>query len=418
MKLLNRSIKPYLIYSFIVIVIVVPVIYFAIQHIVYEEVDEGLMAQKEEIKTNFRNADKNVAVPESAIAGFQLTPSSSINAKDSFFNIAVFDKISGENIPYRVLKSNVQIAGKPYSLQLKRSLIDNEDLIQSIAFAMIILLMLIVVGFVVINRIISKKIWKPFYNTVKQLNEYHLEKKDVPQFEKTKIDEFRDLNNSISSLINRNISVFQSQKEFTENAAHEMHTPLAVLQGKIELLMQTQPLNAEQADLISGLADANQRINKLNKSLLLLTKIENNQFEEKEKIDLGQTLEKIVSQFEFVNDKKNIAVSNNAGPMTIEANRMLVEILVSNLLSNAIRHIPDSGKIEIDLQNSSLLTISNTAKNGPLDQSKIFERFQKSSDESDSTGLGLAIASKICTLYNYHLNYEYTGKMHSFSVQF
>jgi signal transduction histidine kinase len=399
-------------------VIAIPIIYFSLQRIVYEEVDEGLVAQKEEIKTSFKNIDRDVSIPASVAAGFQLTPSSSLAGKDSFFNVEVFDKISRENIPYRVLKSDLVIGGKTYTFQLKRSLIDNEDLIQSIAFAMTILLILTVVGLLAINRIISKKIWRPFYNTVKQLNDYHLEKKDVPQFETSKIDEFRDLNNSITSLINRNISVFQSQKEFTENAAHEMQTPLAVLQGKIELLMQTQPLNAEQADLISGLADANQRMNKLNKSLLLLTKIENNQFEEKEKINLVQTLEKIVGQFEFVTDKKNIVFNETEEQVTIQANRTLIEILVGNLLSNAMRHNPEDGKIVINMKNSSGLTISNTAKNGPLDQSKIFERFQKNSEESNSTGLGLAIASKICTLYNYDLSYEYSGKMHTFSVQF
>ncbi len=209
MKLLNRSIRPYLIYSFIIIVIAIPIIYFSLQRIVYEEVDEGLVAQKEEIKTSFKNIDRDVSIPASVAAGFQLTPSSSLAGKDSFFNVEVFDKISRENIPYRVLKSDLVIGVKTYTFQLKRSLIDNEDLIQSIAFAMTILLILTVVGLLAINRIISKKIWRPFYNTVKQLNDYHLEKKDVPQFETSKIDEFRDLNNSITSLINRNISVFQ-----------------------------------------------------------------------------------------------------------------------------------------------------------------------------------------------------------------
>ncbi len=284
---------------------------------------------------------------------------------------------------------------------------------------MIILLILIIAGFLIINRVTSKKIWKPFYNTVNKLNGYDLEKNEMPEFEKTSIDEFRDLDKSISALIKRNLSVFQSQKEFTENAAHEMQTPLAILQGKLELLMQTHPLNSEQAGLISGLADANQRMNRLNRSLLLLAKIENNQFIEKEKISLDGTIEKMVDQFAILAEQKNISIHNDTLPgITVEANRSLFEILISNLLSNAIRHSPDHGSVIIGTNDNTELIISNTSKGGALDNSRIFQRFHKDSPDNNSTGLGLAIAVKICSLYQFDLSYTFTGDMHVFSVKF
>jgi len=419
MKLLNRSIRSYLVYSCIIVLISVPVIYFVIQQIVYEEVDEGLVAQKEEIVQNFKKLSGNTTLPEANALGIELIPSSTVVERDSFYNVVSFDRISREQLPYRVIQGGAVIANRPYILRLKHSLVDNEDLIQSIVIVMTVLLLLIVAGFLMINRIISKKIWKPFYNTMNKLNHFELERNEIPGFDNTPIEEFTDLNNSITTLIQRNRSVFQSQKEFTENAAHEMQTPLAILQGKLELLMQTSPLNAEQAGLISGLADASQRMNRLNRSLLLLAKIENNQFLEKERIPLDATINKMVDQFAFLSEEKNISVQHHpSAGITLDANRSLIEILISNLITNAIRHAPPGGSIVIGQENSDRLIIKNTAKNGALDDSLIFHRFRNESSDNNSTGLGLAIADKICSLYNFHLHYSFADNMHLFSVKF
>ena len=419
MKLLNRSIRSYLVYSCIIVLISAPVIYFVIQQIVYEEIDEGLVAQKEEIVENFKKLPGNTTFPQANALGIELIPSSTLIQPDSFYNVVSFDKISREQLPYRVIQGGAIVGNRPYILRIKRSLVDNEDLIQSIVTVMIILLLFIVAGFLVINRIISKKIWRPFYSTVNKLNHYELERHEIPGFDSTNIEEFTDLNNSVTTLIQRNLSVFQSQKEFTENAAHEMQTPLAILQGKLELLMQTSPLNTEQAGLISGLADASQRMNRLNRSLLLLAKIENNQFIEREKILLDDTIDKMVDQFAFLAGEKKISVRQHSSPgIVLDANRSLIEILVSNLITNAIRHSPPGGSIIIGQENDNHLIIKNTAKEGMLDDSLIFHRFRKESADHNSTGLGLAIADKICSLYNFHLHYGFAENMHLFSVKF
>jgi len=419
MKLLNRSIRSYLIYSFIIILITIPLFYFFIQQIVYEEVDESLVAQKEEIVQNLEKLSGKPSTTGNFVLGIELIPLKKLPLQDSLYNIEVFDKISGEHLPYRVLESGTLIRNQPYAIRLRKSLIDNEDLVQSILLVMTLLLVLILVGFLVINRIISKKIWGPFYRTVNSLNTYEFASKDKIEFEETDIDEFKDLNNSISELIKRNLFVFQSQKEFTENAAHEMQTPLAILQGKLELLMQTHPFNAAQADLINDLSNAGRRMNRLNKSLVLLTKIENNQFIEKEKISVNDTVDRFVEQFAYLTEQKNIVVQNPSQPdITIEANKSLFEILISNLVSNAMRHTPDHGNIIIATLKNDVLTIRNTAKNGSLDHSRIFQRFQKDSPDYFSTGLGLAISEKICSLNQFNLQYHYTEGMHEFSVKF
>lgn len=420
MKLLNKSIRSYLVFACILMLIAIPVFYFVIQRIVKEDVDESLIAHKMEIISKLENITHNYPFPflEAFEPNFSINTTKTHNPSDKFYSIKIYDSISQENIPYRVLESNVLIKNEAYIIRLKSSLLDSKDLIESIVFVMSILLLLIITGLIIINRRISKKIWKPFYNTLDKLQHYRVDKIEPIQFENTNINEFADLNNTISSLSQRNQKVFQSQKEFTENASHEMQTPLAIFQNKLELLMQTNPLSAEQAELIEELANTNQRMNRLNKSLFLLTKIENNQFLDKEPVSIKDTIEKLIEQFKFQSDKKNITVKAQfEEDISINANKSLLETLLSNLLSNAIRHNIQGGDITIS-SNQQEFIIENTAKGERLNSDKLFQRFQKQSTDVNSIGLGLEIVKKITTLYGLTIEYQYYNKKHRFIIHF
>lgn len=420
MKLLNKSIRSYLIYAAIVLIVAIPIFYFVIQAIVKEDVDESLIAHKELILNKIEEVmDDN---PFHFLSAFEpnlsIAPSSSLAHYDKFYSISIYDSISRENIPYRVFESNVLIRNKPYLIKLKSSLIDSKELIQSIFWIMTALLLVIVLGLIIINKAIAKKIWAPFYSTLNKLHQLKIEDKEQLVFGKTSTDEFTELNSTITSLVKRNQQAYQSQKEFTENASHEMQTPLAIFQHKLELLMQTNPISAEQADLISELADANQRMNKLNKNLLLITKIENNQFQEKEKLSIKELLTKMLEQFRFRTEEKNITVKlQSEADIKIEANKSLFEILFSNLLTNAIRHNYVNGKIDI-LINKNFISIANTGKPESLDRSKLFQRFQKQTDDNSSTGLGLEISKKIAALYQFEMEYQFVNGLHQFNINF
>jgi len=273
-------------------------------------------------------------------------------------------------------------------------------------------------GLVLINRRLSKEIWNPFYATLEKLRNYRMEQQGSLHFEKNNIAEFNDLNQTIAQLTERNYAVYQSQKEFTENASHEMQTPLAVLQTKLELLMQTQPLTAEQAALISTLADTNARLAKLNNSLLLLTKIENNQYGDLENIDVTETCRKIVNQVGYQAEVKRISVTTDfQQAIFVNANKTLIEILISNLLTNAIRYNYEGGSITVTTADRNLW-IRNTSTASKLDANKIFERFHKEGGDSRSIGLGLAIVKRICTLYRFSIQYNYADGLHNFHIQF
>lgn len=420
MKLLSKSLKGYIIYSILVLLISVPAFYYVIKGIVAEDVDEDLLAQKADMVAKL---DKVIAKNpfeflEAFEPDFYIKPATSTRQKDSLYTIIVYDAFSKENVPHRVLESTIIVNSQPYVIKIKTSLVDNDDLIVSIVSVQAVLLLLIIAGLLLITRYHSKKLWKPFYSTLGRLHNYKIESDNNIELEKTNIDEFHDLNRTISNLTNRNHQVYLSQKEFTENAAHEMQTPLAVFQSKVELLMQTTPLNGEQAELITELSQAGQRMNRLNKTLLLLSKIDNNQFTETEPVNIDTITQKLTEQYKNALNQKNISLHTRVtSEAVIEANQTLIEILVGNLLSNAIRHNTPGGRINI-LIDKNQFVISNTGKPNPLDISRLFQRFQKQSADANSLGLGLEMANKICNLYKAEIKYSYSDSLHSFTIRF
>lgn len=421
MRLLQKTIRTYFFYSFFVLLVAVPLFYFIIKGIVARDVDKALVAQKEAL---VRKLDRAVLFdPFDLLSALEpdinLLPSQTIRLYDTLYTSRQYDPLTRQMIPYRHLTSNVVIRGQYYVIQLKSSLVNNQDLIKSIVLVEIILLILIGVGLFLINESLASLLWKPFYATLNKLRHYNVEQGDPIRFHATDIAEFNDLNQTLQQLTDRSRLAYQSQKEFIENASHEIQTPLAVIQSKLELLMQTQPLTPEQAALISSLNDANSRLSRLNKSLLLLTRIENNQYAELEDVNVQSRCKEIVSQLEYQVDVKEIEVATVfRADVTLCANRVLFDVLITNLLVNAIRYNVQGGKILIALDNEAL-TVENTGSDTPLNPEKIFERFQKENTSSKSMGLGLAIVKRICQLYDYSISYGFKDQhTHVFRVTF
>lgn len=418
MKLLQKTIRSYFIYSVIILLVAIPVFYIVIQGIVREDVDEDLMNTKEILKPKIADALLNNTIGQLNFLDHDITVSVSTALKefDTLTTIEIFDTVAKELVPYRVLTSQFIVNGKPCMLQIKTSLVDNDDLIASIVKVQIILLLLLLAGLFIINRNLSKKVWMPFYTTLNKLRNYKVEHHEPLALSKSAITEFNDLNKSLQELTERTHQSYISQKEFTENASHEMQTPLAIFQSKLELLMQTTPLNEEQAGLMSDLADAGQRMARLNKSLLLLTKIENSQFADKENISLNTCIENFILLYQpQINEKLIIVVYEASTNEIIHANTALIEILISNLLGNAIRHNNVGGSIKVQLLSGELI-LENTGRQTALDETKIFQRFQKESTDNNSIGLGLEMVKKVCSINNYDVTYKFLNNLHRFTI--
>jgi signal transduction histidine kinase len=419
-RLLKKTITAYFIYTAILLVIAIPLFYFALKKMVVQSVDENLISTKilviPQLKYNILNHHEDNLI----LTGYEIhyEKVQSDKNEDSIYTIETTGPATEMPSPNRELASHFYVNEEFYSLQIITTLTDKYSLIKRIIWIIAFLIVVLLLGLMLMDRVLTKNIWLPFYKTLSSLKKYRVDKQAVLKLEPSRINEFNDLNQAIEDLAETNYQAYLSQKEFTENASHEMQSPLAVFQSKLELLMQTTPLNEEQASLIADLAGASKRMFRLNKTLILLTKIDNDQFLEKETVSVRDILQKLIKQYEFQIASQSIRFSfNDAGEILVEANRTLIEIMLGNLLSNSIRHNIPYGFVQVEL-NQKELTIHNSGKNIPLDSKKMFRRFQKESHDAESLGLGLEIVNKICALYQYHIQYQFSNQMHIFSVQF
>jgi signal transduction histidine kinase len=426
-KLLDKPFKAFTIYALIILACSIPVYYLVVDFIWLDELDEHNHIVKERIEYSFKNAQIEENELNSLLKNWEklqpsttLTPSDlSVPKPDSTYTITKQNRYVEHNEidRFRVLSSYISINGKLYHLQIETNIEEADETMLAIAVVTLLFFALLVIGFILLNRRIAKQIWQPFRNTLKKLKSFDLTTQRAVSFDKTNIEEFEELNQSLQKLIDKNISVYSQQKTFIENASHELQTPLAVLKSKLDLLLQNKNITSEQAELLTAIDLPLSRITRINKNLLLLAKIENKQFAEVENIELTEVINETLELLIDYTATKQISINKNfAEKLFVSCNKTLLEILVNNLLINAIVHNTEQGKIQIGFSDKTL-SVSNTGKTA-LNNDKLFERFTISSSETANSGLGLAIVKEICNRYNWHIHYTFENNLHSFSVQF
>lgn len=418
-KLLHKTSKVYLLFSVMLLIVSAPLFYCITERLYIEETDETLILHKNEFVKyslpTLKNADiknwnkynRNIKIEPFKNSG-----------KDTIFYNSYYDALDAEIEPYRELNASILIEGNPYTYSARINLVEKEDLMKSIAILFLVIISLFLVGLFIITKRLSINLWKPFYETLNQIEKFEIDKSNHPKFAETNIEEFNRLNNSIEKLISKNTSIYHSQREFIENAAHELQTPLAVFQAKIDTLIQNADFTQEQYKMLSSLNDSVSRLNRLNKNLLLLSKMENDIYNEKQTINLKEAIEKHFDFFTEQAKAKNLIIKTEMNEaVAVKSNPVLAEILISNLFLNAIRHNVSDGQVLVILSNHSL-TFSNTGQSQTLVADKLFNRFSKSNPSEQGNGLGLAIIKKIADQNNWKISYSFANNFHSFSVAF
>jgi signal transduction histidine kinase len=273
-------------------------------------------------------------------------------------------------------------------------------------------------AFLTVSWFLSKWIWKPFYRVISQLEKYEIRNKLSHSFPSSSTKEFNQLSLALDKMSVKMYRDFLSQKEFAENASHEMQTPLAIIKAKLDTLMQSEKLGQGEMEQLQGVEHAVNRLSALNKSLILLARIENSQFENAEEIKVSDIIKKSLENFSEMAEAKNLSLEKNitVSPQ-IKMNSALCEILVNNLLQNAIRHNVKGGKIVIET-GDKFLRISNTGGPLSISEEEMFERFRKNDASRESLGLGLAIVKSICESYGFKVSYRFSGDLHNFNIVF
>ena len=419
MKLLARTVKNYLIYSASLILFSTPLFYYSIHELFIHDTDKALLAHKKDFLESIDHIKslQDLELFHLMNDEFVFRPSENLAHADSIYTADLYDGGAARWAPHRIYESNVTILGQNFSMQIRESMVSNSELISAIMIIQLLILTLLFIGLVFINRNLSQTIWKPFYIILDRLRKYRIDEDTALALPGSTTSEFRELNAAITHLIDRSRVAYQDQKEFTENAAHELGTPLAICRTKLELLAQTKELTEEQAELVGSLLEATDRIARLNKNLLLLSKIENRQFFESETIDLLTVVTKALDAYKNQTKGKRIFLKCNiADRALITTNPSLLELIVFNLISNAIRHTPEDGTVILQ-GSQEFLRASNT---GPVIQNpeKIFQRFHRESRTALGSGLGLSIVKKACEVSGFTIEYAYNSDMHHFKVSF
>ena len=417
--LADKNLRGFFIYTTLVLLCCAPLLFFLMKHFYAEDLDELIIFRSDEFISkrlpsfskedidHWNKYNEDVAiVPYSDLYVFDKP------VKEPFFNSA-----EGYPVDYRVFYRKIEIEGKPFVLMSHIPMIENKDLLATMGSQYGLLFLALLVSLTILQRMMSKKLWKPFYDTLDKIEGFKLESGQKPDFEQTTTIEFSRLNEKLNGLMVDNITIYKQQKEFIENASHELQTPLAVFKSQLDILLQQPGLTQSNTEIIRSLYAVSARMTRLNKNLLFLARIDNAQLSNMEVVDFVKILHDQLLYLRELAESEGLTVHVETGnSLNLKANKLLVESLINNMVVNAIRHNVKEGTINIKVDNSGL-KVSNTGVPYALDPNKIFRRFSRSSEEKKGNGLGLAIVQQICIMHGWEVGYNYENNLHVFGVK-
>lgn len=418
-SLLNKSLTQFVYFTTVILLLSAPLFFLLMKHFYTEDLDELVWYRSDEFIQNRvgQIKEKDIVLWNEYNEDMQLLPDTFSYPENKIVQQFFYNAAEKERIDYRVLYRKVGIEGCPYVLMSKISLIETKDLLKTLLFQYGLILLILLISLTLILRFISNRLWKPFNEALSLIDQFNLEGEAVPHFYKSQIKEFDRLNTALTRLIEDNLKVYKSQKEFIENASHELQTPLAVFQTKLDMLLQQSDLTEMQAEIVQSLYGVTARLSRLNKNLLLLAKIENKQqFCELQSINLPEAVEGLYPYLIDLSDGIELKLEIRNRNLWVTANETLLESLLNNLIVNAIRHGEKGGDISIRIEGYELV-VSNPGT-APLDKDRLFRRFYRPSEIKRGNGLGLAIVESICRFHHWTIDYRFVHARHCFIVRF
>ena len=415
MKLLTKINYKYLLFSGILLILFGAVSFIALYITVSMELDENLHKTKKRVVNYIRN-DK--PIPE-LIPYIEVkeSPSEDIK-KEQYYNEKITIKEKKRKKVYRTLAAIEEINGQKYDIKIRELKLESEDLLETTAVLIFSALLLFLISMFIINTQISKSIWIPFYNNLIRIKKFSINNNTPIKLEYTNITEFDGLNNVVTELTEKVISDYFILKRFTEDASHELQSPLAVIRAKLEALLNNNNLNENQIESINAITKSVHRLTKLNKNLITLSKVENQLFNTITSVNITNILKEQLEEFKELIQLMNMNVIFNVeNDITINIDKTLADILITNLISNSIKHNISGGSIEITT-NENEITIANKGLSAIKNPEKIFDRFYKESDNSGNVGLGLSIVKNICDNNSISINYMFEDNKHIFKLSF
>jgi signal transduction histidine kinase len=392
--------------------------YFILHRVLIYQLDKDLRVEQREIIQHIRETGQLPETSDYKDQQISFHPTTLNSFKDHYFSQNIYNKKEGEQESFRRIDFIVTQGGQHYIATVKKSQQETEDIIRLILLITFLIIVILLLILFVSNRFFLRKLWRPFRNTLEQLNQFNFSSKNKIGLQQTDIDEFRELNDTVLFMTEKVTKDYRTLKGFTENASHEIQTPLAIIKNKIELLSQSDKLAEKDINVLQGINEAAARLSRLNQSLLLLAKIENLQFANVETVNFSSMLNGYLNNYDELAQAKGLKVTRDIEDnVLLQMNESLAEILISNVISNAIKHNIVAGNITVELH-KTFFRVSNTGPGLHTDTKELFARFKKDSSSADSLGLGLSIVKTITDIYGFPISYDWKDQLHIIEIIF
>lgn len=421
MKLLSYTYRKLALLLFLLMAVWGVLFYYAIIDEVVDETDDTLENYGEILMESALHDPSILETEGSLMSFYKFTPISEEEGRhyrQVFYDATVYIELEDEDEPVRVMCTAFRMPdGQYYELKLMISNLERDDMVEAMLWYLGALFLLFLICTSIGIQLVLKGVFRPLHRLLDWLHCIQPGKEVPPLDNPTKIREFRQLSDAALDMGNRSYKAYEEQKQFIENASHELQTPLAIVRGKVELLAESEGMTEQQMEQLDEIYATLGRAVKLNKSLLLLSRIENGQYTEMEDVSVDEILDELLPDLMDIYEHKQVRLirKREEQPFIIRCNHSLAQILVSNLVKNSLLHNREGGELQV-LTTPTSLVIKNTG-DVPLDGEKLFRRFYHGMDgKKDSTGLGLAIARSIALSSSLKLTYEWQDGMHTFRL--
>lgn len=421
MKLLSYTYRKLALLLFLLMAVWGVLFYYAIIDEVVDETDDTLENYGEILMESALHDPSILETEGSLMSFYKFTPISEEEGRhyrQVFYDATVYIELEDEDEPVRVMCTAFRMPdGQYYELKLMISILERDDMVEAMLWYLGALFLLFLICTSIGIQLVLKGVFRPLHRLLDWLHCIQPGKEVPPLDNPTKIREFRQLSDAALDMGNRSYKAYEEQKQFIENASHELQTPLAIVRGKVELLAESEGMTEQQMEQLDEIYATLGRAVKLNKSLLLLSRIENGQYTEMEDVSVDEILDELLPELMDIYEHKQVRLirKREEQPFIIRCNHSLAQILVSNLVKNSLLHNREEGELQV-LTTPTSLVIKNTG-DVPLDGEKLFRRFYHGMDgKKDSTGLGLAIARSIALSSSLKLTYEWQDGMHTFRL--
>jgi signal transduction histidine kinase len=420
LNLLTKSTYYFLLLSLVAMIAGGALLYLTIKKVVYKQIDTSLITEKTIIQDQIEQTD---TIPDfEATFGHQIEVkllNYAVRNYQSIKDTDIYDSKTDSFNPFRyIFSSGNTTQKKGYIITIFQEISEKNELLQDISLYMFFLFFSLLLISILINYLIARRLWGPFYKSVKIASKFDIHSDKPLNLPQTDINEFNQLNDVFYDMTSKMRNDYLNLKEFSENASHEIQTPLAVIRSKTDLLMQQKNLKKESLSLIKSINEATTKLFKLNQGLLLISKIENQAFHEKKIVSLRNILESGLENYTEIMQLKKIKVELDlTDSALVEMNDVLAEVMISNLISNAVRFNIDNGFIKCRIDKNSLV-ITNPGPSMTIDPEFLFRRFQKGGDNPHSVGLGLSIVKKITDTYGMIIIYTCQNSIHEINLRY